>query len=76
MAIFLILCPSVLLDSLTCSFTSISFLTYEKRSVICITTMPTVIRKSVIRVPLVEQELLTLPEHMRSPSVFSGVRVT
>jgi len=28
------------------------------------------------RVPLVEQELLTLPEHMSSPLVFSGVRVT
>ena len=28
------------------------------------------------RVPLVEQELLTLPEHMSSPPVFSGVRVT
>ena len=28
------------------------------------------------RVPLVEQELLTLPEHMSSPQVFSGVRVT
>ena len=26
------------------------------------------------RVPLVEQELLTLPEHMNSPPVFSGVR--
>jgi len=26
-------------------------------------------------VPLVEQELLTLPEHLRSPPVFSGVRV-
>ena len=26
--------------------------------------------------PLVEQELLTLPEHMRSPPVFSGVRIT
>ena len=26
--------------------------------------------------PLVEQELLTLPEHLISPSVFSGVRVT
>ena len=25
---------------------------------------------------LVEQELLTLPEHMSSPPVFSGVRVT
>jgi len=25
---------------------------------------------------LVEQELLTLPEHMISPPVFSGVRVT
>jgi hypothetical protein len=28
------------------------------------------------RVPLVEQELLTLPEHMNSSPVFSGVRVT
>ena len=28
------------------------------------------------RVPLVEQELPTLPEHMSSPPVFSGVHVT
>jgi hypothetical protein len=28
------------------------------------------------RVPLVQQILLTLPEHMSSPPVFSGVRVT
>jgi len=28
------------------------------------------------RVPLVEQELLTLPEHLSSPPVFSGVHVT
>jgi hypothetical protein len=28
------------------------------------------------RVPLVEQELLTLPEHINSPPVFSGVHVT
>ena len=28
------------------------------------------------RVPLVGQELLTLPEHLSSPPVFSGVRVT
>jgi hypothetical protein len=28
------------------------------------------------RVPLVEQELLTLPEHLSSPPVFSGIRVT
>jgi hypothetical protein len=28
------------------------------------------------RVPLVEQELLTLPEHMSSPPVYRGVRVT
>jgi hypothetical protein len=26
-------------------------------------------------VPIVEQELLTLPEHLSSPPVFSGVRV-
>ena len=28
------------------------------------------------RVPLVEQELLILPEHLSSPPLFSGVRVT
>ena len=28
------------------------------------------------RVPLVEQELPTLPEHLSSPPGFSGVRVT
>ena len=28
------------------------------------------------RVPLVQQILLTLPEHMSSPPVFSGVHVT
>ena len=28
------------------------------------------------RVPLVERELLTLPEHLSSPPVFIGVRVT
>jgi hypothetical protein len=28
------------------------------------------------RVPLVDQELPTLPEHLRSPPVFSGVRVS
>ena len=30
----------------------------------------------VTRVPLVEQELLTLPEHLSSPPVFTGVLVT
>ena len=28
------------------------------------------------RVPPVEQELLTIPEHLSSPPVFSGVRAT
>jgi hypothetical protein len=28
------------------------------------------------QVPLVEQKLLTLPDHLNSPPVFSGVRVT
>jgi hypothetical protein len=28
------------------------------------------------RVPLVKQELLTLPEHLSSPPAFTGVRVT
>ena len=31
---------------------------------------------SLFRVSLVERELLTLPEHLSSPPVFSGVRVT
>jgi hypothetical protein len=30
----------------------------------------------LVRVTLVEQELLTIPEHLSSPPVFSGVRVT
>jgi hypothetical protein len=35
-----------------------------------------VVSRLTRRVSLVEQELLTLPEHLSSPSVFSGVRVT
>ena len=34
------------------------------------------VTRLTLRVPLVEQELLTLPEHLNSPPVFSGVRVT
>ena len=34
------------------------------------------VTKLTRRVPLVEQELLTLLEHLSSPPVFSGVRVT
>ena len=34
------------------------------------------VTRSTRRVPLVEQELRTLPEHMSSPPVFSGVRIT
>ena len=34
------------------------------------------VTRSTRRVPLVKQELLTLPEHMSSPPVFSGVPVT
>ena len=34
------------------------------------------VTRSTRRVPLVEQELLTHPEHMSSPSVCCGVRVT
>ena len=37
---------------------------------------PRVYKGSCCFVPLVEQELLTLPEHLSSPPVFSGVRVT
>ena len=33
-------------------------------------------RECLLRVPLVEQELLTLLEHLSSSSVFSGVRIT
>jgi hypothetical protein len=40
-----------------------------------ITTEEQIIRLTR-RVPLVEQELLTLPEHLSSPPVFSGVCVT
>jgi hypothetical protein len=35
-----------------------------------------VVTRLTRRVPLVEREPLTLPEHLRSPPVFSGVRVT
>jgi hypothetical protein len=34
------------------------------------------VTRLIRRVSLVEQELLILPEHLSSPSVFSGVRVT
>ena len=34
------------------------------------------VTRLIRRVPLVEQELLTLPEHLSSPLVFSEVRVT
>jgi hypothetical protein len=34
------------------------------------------VTRLIWRVPLVEQELLTLPEHLSSPLVFSEVRVT
>ena len=34
-----------------------------------------VITYSIRRVPHVEQDLLTLPEHLRSPLVFGGFRV-
>jgi hypothetical protein len=34
------------------------------------------VTRLTLRVSLVDQELLTLPEHMSSPSIFSGVRVT
>ena len=34
------------------------------------------VTRLLLRVPLVEQELLSLPEHLSSPPVFSGIRVT
>jgi hypothetical protein len=34
------------------------------------------VKRVTRRVPLVEQELPTLPEHLTSPLVFNGVRVT
>ena len=34
------------------------------------------VTRLIRRVPLLEQELLTLPEHLSSPLVFSGARVT
>jgi hypothetical protein len=33
------------------------------------------VTRLIQQVPLVEQELLTLPEHLSSPRIFSGVRV-
>ena len=38
--------------------------------------IPGFVTRLTRRVPPVEQELLTLPEHMSSPPVFTGVRVT
>ena len=38
--------------------------------------LPSLVTRLTRRVPLVKQELLTLPEHMSSPPVISGVRVT
>ena len=38
--------------------------------------LPSLVTRLTRWVPLVEQELLTLPEHMSSPPVISGVRVT
>ena len=40
------------------------------------TTYYRLVTRLTRRVPLVEQELFILLEHMRSPPVFSGVRVT
>ena len=34
------------------------------------------VAKLTLRVPLVEQELFTIPEHLSSPQILSGVRVT
>ena len=40
-----------------------------------ISWIPKYVPRVIRREPLVEQELLNLPEHLRSPSVLSGVRV-
>jgi hypothetical protein len=42
----------------------------------CTTFIPGIVAKLTQGLPLVEQELLILPEHLISPPVFSGVRVT
>ena len=39
-------------------------------------TAETSSRGCLLLVPLVEQEVLTLPEHLSSPPIFSGVHVT
>ena len=44
-------------------------------SVLCL-VFPMLLTRLTRRVPLVEQELLTLLEHLSAPTVFSGVRVT
>ena len=80
MFLYLNLRLSVMLDSLSCSFTSIAFLnncriTLRIRSARfpyhTIFVSFTVTR----RVTLVEQELLLIPEHLSSPSIVSCVRV-
>jgi len=44
-------------------------------SLVVLMTYYRVVTRLTRRVSLVEQELLTLPEYMSSPPVFSGVRV-
>ena len=34
------------------------------------------VTRLTLRVPLMEQEQLSLPEHLSSPPIFGGVRVT
>ena len=38
--------------------------------------LPSLVTRLTRRMPLVEQELLTIPKHVSSPPVISGVRVT
>jgi hypothetical protein len=45
-------------------------------SMLLIRIIQNILTRLTRRVPLVEQELLTLPWHLSSPTIFSGVRVT
>jgi len=50
--------------------------TYRKHLLVLSSFITRFVTRLTRRVPLVEQELFTLPEHLSSSPMFSGVRVT
>jgi hypothetical protein len=62
---------------LSATFNNISVISWRKPEDPEKTTdLSQVTDKLYLRLPLVEQEVFTLLEHLSSPPVFSGVRVT